>query len=349
MAARLAKVLGIRDVFTFAAEPELAGELFPGRSVRAHRLGLHPVGRRNWQWLLPAMPRGWSRADLSPYEVVITSTHACANAIRVRPGAVHISYCHTPMRYAWEWRSEIRRLPAALRPPWPAIAAALRRADRNWADNVTVFIANSHHVAGRIQACYGRDATVVHPPVDTAFWSPDAAVRRESFFLVAGRLVAYKRPDIAVHAARMAGVELVVAGNGPELARLRRMAGERTRFVMDPPARVLRDLYRRSQALVNPGVEDFGITMVEAQACGTPVIATAAGGAREIVIHGETGSLYDGQRPEPLARILSDWPSNGMKKFDSRAIQANARRFDTAQFDEGVRRVVEEAVGGGLG
>src|SRR5438067_370493 len=164
VAGRLAETLSIRDVFTFAAEPALARELFAGRNVVASGLGLSGLGRRHWQWLLPLMPHTWSRVDLSRYDVVVTSAHACANSIRVRPDAVHVSYCHTPMRYAWEWESELDRIPAPLRPAWPAVASALRRADRAWAGRVTAFIANSRHVAERIKDCYGRDATVVHPP-----------------------------------------------------------------------------------------------------------------------------------------------------------------------------------------
>jgi glycosyltransferase involved in cell wall biosynthesis len=318
VAGRLAEILGIKDVYTFAAEPQLAAELFPGRTVRAHRLGLRPAGRRHWRWLLPAMPGAWSRADLAPYDVVVTSAHACANAVRVRPGAAHVSYCHTPIRYAWDWREELGRLPPALRPAWPAAAAVLRRADRSWARHVTRFVANSRHVAERIRDRYGREADVVHPPVDTTFWSPASAQRRDGFFLVAGRLVPYKRPDVAVRAARLAGAKLVVAGSGPELARLRHLADDRVTFVPAPSRETLRDLFRTARAVLNPGVEDFGMTMVEAQACGAPVIARRAGGAVEIVSNGETGILYEDASPQGLSEVLQAFQPDAFRPEQAR-------------------------------
>jgi glycosyltransferase involved in cell wall biosynthesis len=344
VARRLAQVAAARDVFTFAADPNLAEELFAGRTVHVHRTGLTAVARRHWPLLLPLMPGAWSRLDLSPYDLVVTSAHAAVNAIRVRPDAVHISYCHTPMRYAWNWRMERRRLPAPLRPGWPAVAAALRRADREWARGVTAFIANSHHVAARIREAYGRDSVVVHPPIETDFWSPRARGRRGTFFLLAGRLVPYKRADMAVRAARLARAELVIAGDGPELKRLRRIAGGRVRFVVNPSRRLLRALYRRARALVNPGVEDFGMTMAEAQACGTPVIALAAGGAPEIVVDGRTGVLYKEFSPEALGVVLRGFDPDA---FSGEEARANAERFAPARFDEGVRRVIEEFVRGG--
>ena len=342
VAARLAEVLGISDVYTFAAEPALAAELFPGRTVRAHRLGLRPMGRRHWQWLLPAMPRAWSRADLSPYDVVITSAHACANAIQVRPGAAHVSYCHTPIRYAWDWREELGRLPPVLRPAWPAAAAALRAADRSWARRVTRFVANSRHVADRIRERYGREATVVHPPVDTRFWSPHPDQRRDGFFLLAGRLVPYKRPDVAVRAARVAGAKLVVAGDGPELSKLRRLADDNVMFVPTPSRETLRELFRGASAVLNPGVEDFGMTMVEAQACGAPVIALGAGGAVEIVSNGKTGILYEDASSNGLSEVLRAFSPRTFRSEDARD---NAMRFDSARFDAGIRRVMAEVLG----
>lgn len=342
VASRLAKILNARDVFTFAAEPQLARHLFPRSRVHAHRIGLGTLARRHWPWFLPLMPRAWSRLDLSAYDVVMTSAHACVNAVRVRPDAIHVSYCHTPMRYAWDWRMELGRIPSPFQPLWPMVAAAFRRADRDWARRVTAFIANSHHVAARIQACYGRKATVVPPPVDTQFWSPDPRLPREPFFLFAGRLVSYKRADVAVRAARLAGVGLVIAGSGPELKRLRRMGGDHVRFVENPSREALRDLFRRSQALLNPGVEDFGMTMAEAQACGTPVVARAAGGAREIVVHDRTGVLYKEASPQTLGAILREFETQA---FDPEEARFNAERFAPGRFDEGVLRVVEAALG----
>lgn len=342
VASRLANLLDVRDVYTFAADPGLADSLFPDRAVHAHRLGLTELARRHWRWLLPFMAGGWSRLDLSEYDLVVTSSHSCVNSVRVRPGAMHVSYCHTPMRYAWEWRTEIGRMPAPLRPVWPAIAAMLRKADLERARNVTAFIANSHHVAKRIRECYGRAAAVVHPPIDVDFWTPGPSRRRENFFLFAGRLVPYKRPDLAVEAARAAGAELVVAGSGSELPRLRRMAGQGVRFVVAPDRAALRELYRSCRGFLNPGIEDFGMTMAEAQACGAPVIAAASGGAEDIVIPGRTGILYP--ESSALSEVLESFTPGDFRTDDARA---NAQRFAPERFDEGIVAVIETAASGG--
>lgn len=341
VARRLADVLDVDDVFTFAADPSLAERLFRDRPVHTSRFGRTGLARRHWRWFLPIMPHAWSRFDLSPYDVVVTSSHACVNSIRVRPGAAHISYCHTPMRYAWDWRMEMGRIPTPLRPAWPAVAAALRRADRERAGRVTAFIANSRHVADRIMACYGRPAAVVHPPIDTEWWTPDPSVEREDFFLLAGRLVAYKNPKIAVEAAGRAGTRLVVAGDGPELRRLQRSAGPNVTFVVAPGRPALRDLFRRCRALVNPGVEDFGMAMAEAQSCGAPVIALATGGAAEIVQDGKTGILYEDASPDTLAAAMRGFDPRAVTSDDARS---NAERFAVARFDEAIRRVVEDVL-----
>jgi glycosyltransferase involved in cell wall biosynthesis len=270
------------------------------------------------------MPHAWSHLALDRYDAVVTSSHACVNAIRVPDGVPHLSYCHTPMRYAWQWRSEIARVPAPLRPLWPAVAAWFRRADRRWAQRVTRFVANSRHVAGRILDSYGRDADVVYPPVDTTYWTPPTDPGRSDAFLVAGRLVAYKRVDVAIRAAEAAGVPLTVAGEGPELPRLRRIAGTNVTFVVD-------------------GVEDFGMTMVEAQACGTPVLALARGGATEAVVDGVTGRLYPDPEPGALAAELRSFEP---ARFDPTAIRDQARRFDTARFDEAIEAIVGELIHG---
>jgi glycosyltransferase involved in cell wall biosynthesis len=343
VAQRLARVLGVRDVFVFAARPELARELFPEQRLHVHHWGSGRLGREHWQRLLPIMPYAWSHLTLGGYDAVVTSAHACVNAIRVPEGIPHISYCHTPMRYAWQWRSELSRAPAPLRPLWPAAAAWLRRADRRWAQRVTRFIANSRHVADRIRDSYGREADVVYPPVDTTYWTPSADDARSEAFLVTGRLVAYKRIDVAIRASEAAGVPLIVAGGGPELPRLRRMAGANVTFVVDPPRDDMRELYRRAQALLNPGVEDFGMTMVEAQACGTPVVALARGGAREAVVDGVTGVLYKDPEPGSLAAVLTSFEPG---RFDPAAIRIHAQWFDSAQFDDAIEGIVADVLHG---
>lgn len=340
-AARIASLLDVDKVFVFTRRDALAKELFDGRDLEtANRLGDWGVVREHWTWFLPAMPWAWKRVDLHGFDVVITSSHACTNAVRVPSGTAHISYCYTPMRYAWDWRRESRRLPVPLQVVWAAVARAFRSADRRWAQKVDAYIAISRTVADRIRQFYGRDALVVYPPVDTRFWTPAPAERRD-FFLAAGRLVGYKRFDIAVEAFSASGMPLVVAGSGPELRRLQQRAGPNVRFEVQPTRERLRDLYRTARALVFPGVEDFGLVPVEAQACGTPVVALGQGGATETVRDGVTGVLYEGDAPEALLE--------GVKRveamdLDPAVIRTNSERFDVAVFDREFQGAIRSAL-----
>lgn len=337
VAARLAETVRACDVYAYASVREVESRVFPNQKVLASRIGRTGFGARHYRWLLPLMSRWWRRLDLSSYDLVVTCSHSTVNSVRVRPGSRHVSYCCTPMRYAWMWRSESARLPRAMRPLLPVVAAVLRRSDRRRARNVDLFLAVSEHVAERISRCYGRDSVVVYPPVDVDFFTPDPSVPKEDFFLYAGRVVAYKRVDVAIRAAHRAGVRLVVAGSGPELRRLRRIAGQGVEFRENPSDEELRDLYRRAKALVFPGVEDFGIVLVEAQACGTPVISYAAGGAIEVVRNGQTGVLYTDSSVEGLAEVIQQFDS---KAFDTRSMRRQAEKFGASQFDEAIRASV---------
>lgn len=328
VAAHIADLIDVDAIFTFTFQQDLIANLLPRREVRL----AHPIGRyaRNrWPLFLPLMPYAWRSLNLEDFDVVITSSHAFVNCITPAAKTTVVSYCYTPMRYAWEPQVEAERVPALLRPAWPAIAAAFRAIDRRGARRVDRFIADSHFVAARILKHYGREATVIYPPVDLDYWTPDDEPR-EDFFLLAGRLVAYKRPDIAVDAFSRSGIPLVVAGSGPMLKRLRKKAGSNVRFEVQPSRERLRDLYRRARALVHPGIEDFGIIVVEAQGCGTPVVALNRGGVKETVVDGETGHLYDD--PSPVGLMLAVEEFDRMS-LDEEAIVGNAQRFDHSNFD----------------
>lgn len=345
-AAAIARALGIEDVFTLVADPDVAQQLFAGR-VEESWLGRLPLARTRWEAYLPLWPFAWRSARIQGFDTIITSSHAFSNAVRPPPGSLHVCYCYTPMRYAWEWRSEIRRVPVLLRPLWPAIAAALRAVDRRLARRPGGYVAISQFVQDRIRRAYGRESVVCHPPVDTDYFTPDSGPR-EDFYLCAGRLVAYKRSEDAIRAATSVGRKLVVAGTGPEVRRLRRLADPR---LVDIRERVSRDqmrkLMRRARALLFPGIEDFGIVMVEAQAAGTPVIAPNLGGAAEIVRDGETGVLYEELGHEPLTEAIrrfedldrSSWPS----------ARQNALRFSASSFPGRLADAISAVLAAGSG
>ena len=308
-----------------------------GRRVRTTFLDrLGPLrGRRQVQ--LPLMPLAWRTASRERYDVVVTSSHACVKGFRPGRTALHLCYCYTPMRYAWltdvDQRTRGRGMGRALAAP----LAALRAWDRRSAAWVDEFAAISGSVGRRIERFYGRPARVIYPPVDTDHFTPDPSVAREDVVLAVSRMVPYKRLDLAIDAARAVGIPLVLAGAGPEEAALRAHAastGADVRFVTRPDDVALRHLYRTARALLFPSVEDFGIVPVEAQACGTPVVALADGGSLETVVDGATGVLVTTQDAADLAagleKVMASPP-------DPDACRAHAEGFSRPRFLAEVR------------
>jgi glycosyltransferase involved in cell wall biosynthesis len=291
------------------------------------------------EWLLPLMPAAWRMTELRDVDVVISSSHACANAVRVEAGTPHLSYCHTPMRYAWDFDAEAERFPRVVRPAARLGMAWFRRWDRRVATRIDRFLANSSAVAERVEHFYGREAAVVHPPVRTDYFTPNGDPR--SGFLYVGRLVPYKRADLAVEAFRGLPYELTVVGAGPGAETLRRAAPPNVRFVDDVDDDELRRLYRSAVALVAPGVEDFGIIMAEAQACGTPVIAPNAGGSKDIVVDGATGFLVE---PGSVEAVRSAVRDSADMQLDAGAIADSAQRFSAARFRERIRAETERVL-----
>ncbi len=294
--------------------------------------------------LLPVLPLAMARLRLPGADVVLTSHHAFAQQAVHATSAPVVSYVHSPARWVWDpsmRAGEVGGRVGAV--GLAAFAAAYRGADRRAAQQVHTLVANSREVASRVQRWWGREARVVHPPVDTERYTPDPAVAREPFFLLAGRLVAYKRPEVAVRAAARAGVALVVAGDGRGRAELERAAGPGTTFLGRVSDDELRDLYRRCRALLMPGVEDFGIVPVEAQACGAPVVAQAAGGALDSVRPGVTGTLVEGADEERWAQALTAFDPGA---FDPAAVRRHAEGFSRALFRERMAAVVDEVLAG---
>jgi glycosyltransferase involved in cell wall biosynthesis len=299
-----------------------------------------PGATRHHEWLLPLMPLSWRlRKPVGGVDAVVSSSHACAKAVRVAEGVTHVCYCHTPMRYAWDFASEAGRFPAPIRPAARAGMTWFRRWDRATASRVDRFVANSTAVADRIRRFYGRGAQVIHPPVRTDFFTPGG--EREDWFLYVGRLVSYKRPELVVEAFRGLDARLRVVGDGHLRQRLERDAPSNVEFLGEQGDEELRELYRRTRAFVYPADEDFGIVMAEVQACGTPVIGLRRGGALDIVQERQTGWLLGEQDTGELRRALE---RAAVEELDAAAIRRNAERFSAERFREQMRRLVAEAV-----
>ncbi len=299
-----------------------------------------PGALAHHEYLLPLMPLAWrARRPVDGVEAVVSSSHACAKAVRVAPGIPHVCYCHTPMRYAWDFEMERERFPRGSRAAARQAMRLFRRWDRATAARVTRFVANSSAVADRIRRFYGRAAQVVPPPVRTDFFTPGG--ERGDAFLYVGRLVGYKRADLVVEAFAGLPYELVVVGQGQLLERLRREAGPNVRFVESVDDAGLRELYRTSRALVYPADEDFGIVMAEAQACGLPVIGLRNGGAVDIVRDGATGWLIDAQTTGDVRDAVR---RAAREELDAEEIRAGAERFSAASYRARMREVVEAAI-----
>lgn len=285
---------------------------------------------RDYRTLLPLYFLAAESWDLAGFDLVVSSSHCVAKAARRAPGAFHLCYCHTPVRYLHDQLDDyLRGRGALVRAAARAVRAPLRARDVATAGRVDAFLANSENVRGRIARLYRRDARVVPAPADTEFYTPPPAPARREGLLVVSALVPYKRIEDALEASARAGLALTIAGFGPEERRLRARAGPSVRFAGSPTDAELRELYRRAEAVLMPGEEDFGIVPLEAQACGTPVVALGKGGALETVVDGVTGVLYPEAGPGPLAEAVAR--ARGIR-FDPEALVANAARFSEAAF-----------------
>ncbi|MFF2083069.1 glycosyltransferase [Nocardia sp. NPDC058176] len=279
--------------------------------------------------LLPLVPRALRRMPLRDFDIVVVSHHAFATQAALATDAPVVAYVHSPARWAWD--REFRAQEAGGRAGQLALGALgtlARRGELRAAPRLTHVVANSHAVAQRVTDWWGLPASVINPPVQVDRFTPDPTVAREDFFLCAGRLVPYKRADLAIRAAQRAGVRLVVLGEGRFRAQLTELAGPETTFLGATSAEVLQDMYRRCQALLMPGVEDFGIVPVEAMACGTPVLAVGAGGALDTVRPGVTGEYVPAGSDDAVVAALAE----RMREFrsaayDPAAIRAHADTF----------------------
>lgn len=343
--AAIAELYPEADLFVHVCDEALVrktlGAGFRGRVITTFIARL-PGAARHYQKYLPLMPVALEQLDLSAYDLVISSESGPAKGVVTRPDALHVCYCHSPMRYVWDmYPSYLQGAGRFVRTLFPWIAHWLRVWDRASADRVDHFVANSSFVASRIRKFYRRSAEVVYPPVNvTAF---DHRRERGDFYLCLGQLVAYKRADMVVEVFNRLGLPLVVIGEGELLDRLKAVAGPNVQLMGRQAFSVVKEKLETCKALVFPGLEDFGIVPVEAMASGAPVIAYGKGGALDTIVHGKTGVLFDEQSPAALEAAIRSFEA-GEHRFDVAVLREHAVGFDKSVFQRRFLRAVEGAL-----
>lgn len=295
--------------------------------------------------LLPLMPQAIENIDLTGYDVVLSSSHAVGKGIVPPSTAKHICYCHTPMRYAWEMEDQYLndfKIPNFLRKKIKNQLVKLRRWDLTTAKRVDTFIANSSTTQERIQRFYGRESIVIHPPVGDHFFdqAPQARDKREAPYLAIGRFVPYKRFDLLIEAANTLKFPLRIAGTGQDAAKLQAMAGPTVEMLGFVPDADLPELYASSRALLFPQLEDAGVVPLEAQACGTPIVALGEGGVLDTVRDGETGIFFGKQTVDSIESALLQFNT---KTWDAKAIQEHAKQYSALNFRRKISSVVDQA------
>jgi glycosyltransferase involved in cell wall biosynthesis len=339
----ICRMLPSAELITLVHVPGAVSPAIERRPIRTSLIQRLPAAGRLYRQYLPLFPTAIELLDFDDVDLVISTSHCAAKSVIARSRAIHLCYCHTPMRYVWDQFDAYfgpQRVGAMGSAAARRLAAWLARWDRETARRVTRFVANSRHVAGRIARYYNRAATVVHPPVDTSFFTASDEATDGSF-LVVSALVPYKRVEIAIQAAAMAGARLKIVGTGPDEARLRAMAGPTVEFLGAQSGEALRTAYRQARALVLPGEEDFGIAPVESLACGRPVIALARGGACETIEPGAGGLLVEHASADAFAQAMREVAG---RTFDRAALRARAEQFSTERFDASFRDVLAETL-----
>jgi glycosyltransferase involved in cell wall biosynthesis len=321
-----------------------------GKSVTTSFIQKLPLARSKYRTYLPLMPLAIEQLDVSAYDVVISSSHAVAKGILTGPDQVHISYVHSPIRYAWDLQHQYLQQSKLTNGPKSAMARLILHYIRNWdirtSNSVDGFVANSDFIARRIRKVYQRDAQVIFPPVDVEAFS--LCTEKEDFYLTASRMVPYKKIDLIVEAfARMPERKLVVIGDGPDMEKIRAKAGPNVEIMGYQPFKVLKDRMSRAKAFVFAAEEDFGISVVEAQACGTPVIAYGKGGALETVRDlsetRPTGLFFDEQDAGSIIAAVKRFDEH-VRRFSPLDCRANAEQFSAAHFRERFFAHVRNAV-----
>jgi glycosyltransferase involved in cell wall biosynthesis len=327
-------------IYTLLYDKKQLGKWFADKQIEESFISRLPGSQHHFKWYLPLMPAAVEQFNFSQYDVVLSSVSGLAKGVIVNPESLHICYCHTPTRYLW---SDTHTYTEELHQPWlvkkilPPVLTYLRMWDYIAAQRVDIFLANSQFVARRIKKYYHREARVIYPPVDTSQITMSNEV--DDYFLMVSRLRPYKRVDIAVKAFNKLGLKLKIIGTGEEEVHLKKLAKPNIEFLGSLPDVERNRYYSRAKAFINPQEEDFGITVVEAMAAGTPVIAYRAGGATESVTEGVSGTFFDEQSWEALADAVIRFDR---KDYNPQIIRNNALQFDSLKFKQNLQQIVLE-------
>jgi len=327
-------------IYTSIYDPERVDAAFQKMDIRTSFMQKLPLVKKHHQPFLPFYPFAMERLDLRGYDLVLSSSSAFGKGVITRPETMHICYCHTPMRWCWNYDEYVKReqLGRISRSVLPFLITGLRVWDQTSAMRVDHFIANSPAVAERIQKYYRRDAVVIPPPVEADRFTFDPTIQPEAYFLIVSRFMPYKRIDLAIAACNLLRLPLVIIGNGRDEKRLKSLAGPTIRFMGRLADAEVMYYYAHCRAFILPGEEDFGITPLEAQASGRPVIAYRAGGALASVIDDVTGSFFNEQTVESLAVALSSFDE---RKYDPQIIRNHALEFDMPRFHRRILQFIE--------
>ncbi len=331
-------------IYTTIYKPEKMREL--GNLKNVHTTWLNKIPFAKHQWLLGQMPTAIEMMDLSEYDIVLSSCHSVSKGVITKPGTLHISYCHTPMRYAWEkwdFETRLKKFPHLMRPFIRHQIKKIREWDYCAAQRVDKYIANSSYIASKIKEHYNRGADVIYPPVLTDKFKPVSNPAND-YYLAVGRLIPYKKFDLIVRTFNKLGKPLKVVGGGPDLKKLKKMAKPNVRVLGRVSDEELKDLYANCRAFVFPQIEDAGIVPLEAMASGRPVIALNRGGSLDSMREGVTGIFFKEQTVESLSDAIERFETlNQVQgKFDPEAIREHAKKFDVERFKEKIKTFISE-------
>jgi len=326
-------------IYTTMYTPSAMRELGQLKNIHSSWLDAIPFGKH--QWFLSLMPMVVERMNLDEFDVVLSSCHSVSKGIITKPDTLHLSYCHTPMRYAWEnwdFETRLKHFPKLLHPLIRRQIRKMKAWDEVAAQRVDHYIANSTHIKRKIKKYYKRSATVIYPPVHTerfeSFTPPT-----ENFYLATGRLIPYKKFDLVVETFNALGLPLKIAGKGPELQKLKKMAGSNVEVLGFVSENELKELYANCKGFLFPQQEDAGIVPLEAMAAGRPVIAFSQGGSQDTMIDGKTGVLFQEQSVKALKKAVQQFEKI---KFDPSFIRQHARQFDVEVFKQKIEDFVQQ-------